>query len=95
MLNDADALVQEQTPSIPFEDDDPFHQTQFKNSIAAKTAIAEYLGRPLGRLAPVQLDEINRILTETLDKKTVMAEVKAYFTLNLRDRPGDESCTVK
>ena len=95
LLNDAKVLQLESTRSIPFEDSAPFKQTLFKNKIDAKTAISEYLGRPLARLTSSQLDEINRILDETLDKKTVLAQIRTYFTLSLKDRPGDEKCTGK
>lgn len=95
LLNGANVTRLESHRSIPFEDSDSFKQTLFKNKIDAKTAIAEYLGRPLARLKSVQIDEINHILNETLDKKTVLAQVRTYFTLSLKDRPGDESCTGK
>ncbi len=95
LLNDANVMRMESLPSIPFEECDPFKQTNFKNKIDAKTAIAEYLGRPLARLTSAQMEKINHILNETLDKKAVLAQVRTYFTLSLQDRPGDESCTGK
>ncbi len=95
LLNDANVLRLESPHSIPFKDKDPFEQTLFNNTIDAKTAIAEFFGRPLARLTSVQINEINRILEETLDKKTVMAKVRNYFTLSLKNRPGDKSCTEK
>lgn len=82
-------------PSIPFEDANDAELSQFKNKIDAKTAIAAFLGRPLARLLPLQVEEIDRIVSETLDKKIVMAKVKAYFTLSLQERPGGDTCTGK
>ena len=43
-------------------------------------AIAEFLGRPLARLSPLQIEHINQVLEETLDKTLVMADIKSYFT---------------
>lgn len=95
LLDDAKLTYNELLNPIPFENIDPFESTCFKNKIEAKTAIAEYLCCPLARLTKEQLNEINRILEETLDKKTILAEVRTYFTLSLNDRPGDDLCTEK
>jgi len=95
LLSDANVMHLELSRSIPFEDTAPFKQTLFKNKVDAKTAIAEYLGRPLARLTSANIEEINRILNETLDKKMVLAQVRTYFTLSLKNCPGDESCTGK
>lgn len=81
--------------SIPFENKDPFQQPAFKNRVEAKTAIAEHIGRPLARLKPEQLLEIDSILNETLDKKTVLAQVRTYFTISVKNRRGEGSCTGK
>jgi hypothetical protein len=66
-------------PRQPFVDPDPFQELVFKSELAAKQAIADYLGRPLAKLAHEQMTEINGILEKTLDKKEVMTEIKAYF----------------
>lgn len=95
LLNEAKVLRLESPRSIPFKDSDPFEQALFNNKIEAKTAIAEDLGRPLARLTAAQIEEIDRILNETLDKKTVLAQVRTYFTLSLKKRPGDDICTGK
>ena len=55
----------------------------FKNTIEAKTAIANWLGFPLGRLMPKQIEKINEIVAESLDKKVVMAKIKQLFALKL------------
>lgn len=67
-------------PSIPFEKEDPSAPTAFKNKIDAKLAIAQYLGRPLATLTPAQMEAINRILSEALDKNAIMAQVRDYFS---------------
>jgi hypothetical protein len=41
------------------------------------------LGYPLGRLLPEQIAEINEIVSENLDKKFVMAQVKELFKIKL------------
>ena len=77
--------------SITFENRDPFQQPFFKNRVEAKTAISEHIGRPLGRLNLEQLHEIDSILNETLDKKSVLAQVRTYFTLSAKNRKGEGS----
>ena len=95
LLSEANILQISSPLSIPFKNEDPFEQTVFKNKIDAKTTIAEYLNRPLAQLTSVQIDEINRILEETLDKKMIMVQVRNYFTLNLINNQGEEPCTGK
>lgn len=73
-------------PAQAFRDPDPFQELTFASVIAAKGAIADYLGLPLGKLAPAQLDDINALLTETLDKREVMARIQVYFQIT-RGRP--------
>ena len=66
-------------PQLNFIDPDPFQELIFKSKLTAKQAIADYLGRPLAKLSSEQITHINKILEKTLDKKDVMAEIKAYF----------------
>jgi hypothetical protein len=66
-------------PSQPFVDPDPFHEITFPSVIDAKRAIASYLGQPLAKLPPEQLDYINALVGETLQKQEVMARVRDYF----------------
>ena len=73
----------------PFADPDPFQEFAYPNAIAAKRAIADYLGTPLAKLDPRQLDEINSIVTTTLDKKEVMEAVRECLS---RDRKGVQEC---
>ncbi len=63
----------------PFVDPDPFQELTFANTIAAKLAIAEYLGYALARLTAEQMVDIDQILAQTLNRFEVMAKIKAYF----------------
>ena len=82
LINDANLINQNQ-PFIAFALDNPFEQRKFKNELEAKLAIAKWLGYPLGRLLPEQIAEINEIVSENLDKKFVMAQVKELFKIKL------------
>ncbi len=42
-----------------------------------------------------QMDEVNRILDTTLDKKTVLGQIRAYFSMGLHDQTGDAPCMEK
>jgi transposase InsO family protein len=82
-LISAAKLSEEKQAYMPFILENPFEQTKFKNAIEAKTAIAKWLGYPLGRLSPEQLEQINSIVTEDLDKKLVMMQVKQLFRMKV------------
>lgn len=62
-----------------FVDPDPFQELVFSNAIAAKLAIADFLGKPLAKLAPEQLAQIDAILERTLSKEAVLSQVRDYF----------------
>jgi hypothetical protein len=47
--------------------------------MAAKRAIADYLGMPLAKLSAEQMTEINTIVGTTLEKKKVLDQVRQYF----------------
>lgn len=68
-------------PVQSFVDPDPFQELFFPNALTAKGAIADYLGRALAKLTPEQMDKVNSILEETLNKQEVMQQIKAYFQL--------------
>lgn len=74
-------------PHQSFIDPDPFGELMFPNVITAKKAIADYLGKPLAKLTPEQMDYINGILDHTLKKKEVMKQIKEYFDF----KPGRSS----
>ncbi len=64
-------------PTKAFVDPDPFQELSYATPLAARMAIAQFLGLPLARLPVDQLAEIDTILGETLDKKQVLARVRA------------------
>lgn len=69
-LTDQSALAEPVSES--FTDPDPFQELAFPSPIAAKRAIADYLGMPLAKLAAEQLAELNQLLTTTLRKEEVL-----------------------
>lgn len=70
-------------PSIPFQDPDPFQVLHFKNVLEGKLAIASLLGFPLARLNRAQIEYVNTLLSTTLDKAEVRANIRDYFSLRL------------
>lgn len=78
LLHDSD-LAEGPLNSVPFPTENILEPLTFKDAIEAKAAIARYLGFPLGRLNSEELAEINRIVTENLDKKQVMGAIKQMF----------------
>ncbi len=72
---------------VPFADPDPYREITFENTVRAKLAIADLLGRPLARLSVEERDWINGILAETLSKSTVLARVRERF-MTPRPRSG-------
>ena len=66
-----------------FVDPDPFQELAFANAIAAKLAIADLLGKPLAKLAPEQLAQIDVILERTLSKEEVFSQIRDYFAVSL------------
>lgn len=66
-------------PSIPFADPDPFHELRFTSVIAAKLAIADYLGRPLARLTNEDRAYIDALLRDSLERRTIITCVRGYF----------------
>ena len=76
----------------PFDGPDPFHEPAFGNPIAAKRAIADAFGTPLGRLSPDQRAAIDAILRETLERRAVLARVRPV----LAGDDGEESpCSAR
>jgi hypothetical protein len=47
--------------------------------LAAKRAIADYLAIPLAKLPPEQLDWINTLVSNTLNKKEVIEQVQEHL----------------
>lgn len=73
-------------PVQSFVDPDPFQELFFPSALAAKKAIADALGKPLAKLTPEQMEQVNSILNKTLNKQEVMSQVRAYFQLVSRGR---------
>ncbi len=71
--------IVEPVPTRAFDDPDPFNEQHYENTVKAKVAISKYLGQPLTLLEQGDRDMIEAILSETLDKKSVMQQVKNYF----------------
>ena len=65
---------------IPFQDE---KNSLFLDKLEAKQAVARLLGKPLAELFPQQINIINQIVEETLNKEQVESKVKQYFTLSL------------
>jgi hypothetical protein len=68
-----------------FADPDPFQELTYPNPIAAKRAISQFLGLPLAKLPPEQLDRINAMVAETLNKQAVLARVQACLNPTLEE----------
>jgi hypothetical protein len=75
---DIAALVMpDAVPAKPFTDPDPFQEFTYPTALAAKRAISDFLGLPLAKLPPDQLDRINAIVAETLNKREILTRVRA------------------
>jgi hypothetical protein len=72
--------------TVAVADPDPFQEIQYPNAMAAKRAIADYLGTPLAKLSAEHHAEINGIVAKTLDKKQVLDEARRLF----RQRTGGQ-----
>jgi hypothetical protein len=74
-------------PDIPtqaFIDPDPFEEFTFPTRVAAKLAIADYLGLPLAKLPQEQLADIDRCLSRTLNKAEVIEYIRTQIRPMLR-----------
>ncbi|MBP0020971.1 MAG: hypothetical protein J7647_25860 [Cyanobacteria bacterium SBLK] len=72
-VEERDAIV---LPMRDFVDPDPFQEFEFASAIAAKLAIADFLGKPLAKLTPEQLARIDEILAGTLNKEAVFSQIR-------------------
>ena len=54
-------------------------ETAFPSRLAARFAIADLLGHPLGRLGPDDLGFIDALLSETLVRDLVVSRVRERF----------------
>lgn len=71
-------------PKTTFIDPDPFIEFTFTDRVAAKQAIASELGKPLAKLNQEQLDTINSIVAETLNKRLIFEQIHAFFNSPLK-----------
>jgi hypothetical protein len=71
-------------PRQPFEPT-PAPDVCYPSIVAAKLAIADELAKPLAKLREQDLLFINTLLTETLERSIVLAQVRDYFR-----KPGKE-----
>jgi len=55
------------------------HEYRFTNIIAAKLAIADELATPLAKLAAEDRAFIDQLLTETLNRRIVLTQIRDYF----------------
>ena len=72
-----------------FVNPDPFQELTFPTIIAAKQAIADCLGRPLAKLTSEQMAYVEAICASTLNKQSVLKQVRDYFHSSMR-RPDAE-----
>jgi hypothetical protein len=82
----AELVSEPPVAAMAFSDPDPFQEIQYPNIMAAKRAIADYLGTPLAKLSAEHLAEINAIVGKTLDKKQVLDQVRRLF----RQKAGEQ-----
>jgi hypothetical protein len=76
--------------SVPFADPDPFNELRFASPLAAKLAIADYLGRPLAQLTDEDRAYVDAIIRDTLDRRTLITCVRGYFRDKNRNHPARE-----
>lgn len=76
--------------SIPFVDPDPFNELKFASPLAAKLAIADYLGRPLAQLTDEDRAYVEALIRDTLDRRTIITCVRGYFRGKARSRPAEK-----
>jgi len=83
-------LASPSLPSIPFIDPDPFKELRFASPLAAKLAIADYLGRPLAKLSEEDRAFIDALLRDTLERRTLITCVRGYFQGKEREKQKGE-----
>ena len=66
-------------PGTPFADPDPFQEIAFPNAVAAKRAIADYLGIPLARLPVPEMGKLDAALADSLRRADVLDYARTYI----------------
>ena len=84
MIEQAKLVSNEIVPQafVPFKDTN-VEDAYFKTVIEAKLAIAKFLGRPLATVSEVQRQELDRFISESLHKATLLSKVREFFKLKL------------
>ena len=72
----------QELPMKPFDDPDPYLEFVYPTRLAAKLAIADYLGQPLAKLQAEQREFITALVGENLTKKVILEQVREYFQLH-------------
>ena len=65
-------------------------ELRFPSILAAKLAIADYLGRPLAKLATEDLSYIEALLKQTLERRTIITCVWGYFRDRAQRQQGED-----
>jgi hypothetical protein len=86
----AEFIPEQRIPTAAFADPDPFQDIHYPNAMAAKRAIADYLGMPLGRLSTEQVEQVQSIVNATLDKKKILDEISQCFHNHTGERRNAE-----
>jgi hypothetical protein len=76
----------EDTKFNAFVDPDPFQEINYPSILAAKKAISNYLGLPLGKLEPDQIATIDEILSKTLTKSKVIKKIRTHLKPGIKER---------
>jgi hypothetical protein len=74
-----EAMPSSEKSKVPFVDPDPFQEFTFTSTVMAKHAIADYLGIPLAKLSAEQIGSIEGILSQTMNKREIMAWVRQHL----------------
>lgn len=72
-------LVKKQTASTPFVDRFEYEAPEFDNSVVAKLAISQYLGKSIADLPEEAKVFISELVAKTLNKHEVLGQIKTYF----------------
>jgi hypothetical protein len=74
-----ETAVDSEKSKVAFVDPDPFQEFTFTSLVMAKRAIANYLGVPLAKLSDEQMGSIEGILSQTMNKREIMAWVRDHL----------------
>ena len=66
-------------PTLPFADPDPFREIAFPTEVAAKQAIADFLGIPLAKLAAEDMAKLDAALARSLRRVNVIDYARTHL----------------